>query len=114
MRLVLASLLLAACVEPTSPAETSAPAPLVGVDGSHDQADRSCNVVLRELLPDHGPTPTYSGTIEISQAAAAEQLVPSLMIKDASAQSWTVIAATPSTQTATPGYARFDVHIPTV
>ena len=104
--------LLAACVAP--PAETTAPAPLVGVDGSHDQADRSCNVVLRELLVDHGPVPTFSGTIEISQAAAAESLAPSLMVKDASATSWTSIAATPSTQAATPGFARFDVHIPTV
>jgi hypothetical protein len=114
LRLATAAVLLAACVDSAPPAETSAPAPLVGVDGSHDQADRSCNVVLRELLPDHGPVPTYSGTIEISQAAAAEALVPSLMVKDASHSSWTVIAGTPSTQTATPGYARFDVHIPTV
>jgi hypothetical protein len=111
VRVVLAALLVS-CVSPAE--ETSAPAPLVGVDGSHDQADRNCNVVLRELLPDHGPVPTYSGTIEVSQAAAAESLTPSLMIKDASATSWTVIAATPSTQAATPGFARFDVHIPTV
>ncbi|HSN27839.1 MAG TPA: hypothetical protein VLT45_16225, partial [Kofleriaceae bacterium] len=90
------------------------PAPLVGVDGSHDQADRSCNVVLREFLPDHGPVPTFSGTIEISQAAAAEGLAPTLMYKDASHQAWSAVAGTPSSQTATPGYARFDVQIPTV
>jgi hypothetical protein len=107
----LAFVLLAACA--ASPElETSAPAPLVGVDGSHDQADRSCNIVLRELLPDHGPLHTYSGTIEVSQAAAAESLTPSLMIKGAGQTSWTAIAATASTQTATPGFARFDVHVP--
>ena len=106
----------AGCVgSPVSEIEKSdTPAPLVGVDGSHDQADRSCNVVLRELLPDHGSAPTYSGTIEISQAAAAENLVPTLMVKDASHATWTAIQGTPSMQTATPGFARFDVHIPTV
>lgn len=114
MRRLALCLLLAACVDSAPPVEASAPAPLVGVDGSHDQADRSCNVVLRELLPDHGPQPTFSGTIEISQAAGTEQLVPSLMVKGAGQASWTTLAATASTQTATPGYARFDVHIPTV
>jgi hypothetical protein len=113
LRLACAALLVAACVDP-APVETTAPAPLVGVDGSSDQADRNCNVVLRELLVDHGPVPTLSGTIEISEAAAAESLVPSLMYKDASHQTWSVVAGTPSQLTATPGFARFDVHIPTV
>src|SRR5690242_11371924 len=95
LRLACAALLVAACVDP-APVETTAPAPLVGVDGSSDQADRNCNVVLRELLVDHGPVPTLSGTIEISEAAAAESLVPSLMYKDASHQTWSVVAGTPS------------------
>ena len=94
LRLACAALLLAACVDP-APVETTAPAPLVGVDGSHDQADRNCNVVLRELLPDHGPVPTLPGTIEISQAAAAESLTPTLMYKDASHPAWSIVEATP-------------------
>src|SRR5512141_1935358 len=105
LRLACAALLLAACATDPS-ATTSVPAPLVGVDGSHDSADRNCNVVLRELLVDHGPVPTYSGTIEISQAAAAEHLAPTLMFEDGSAQTWTAVAATPSLQAATPGFAR--------
>lgn len=113
MRRLACLAVLAACAE--SPAtQTQAPAPLVGVDGSHDQADRSCNVVLREFLADHGPVPTFSGSIEISQAAAAEGLAPTLMYRDASHSSWSAVAGTPSSQTATPGYARFDVQIPTV
>src|SRR6476659_2151300 len=110
LRLAFAAALFAACIDP-APVETTAPAPLLGVDGSHDQADRNCNVVLRELLVDHGPMPTLSGTIEISEAAAAESLAPTLMYKDASHNTWSQVAATPSTLTATPGFARFDVHI---
>ncbi|MBV8762982.1 MAG: hypothetical protein JO257_37195 [Deltaproteobacteria bacterium] len=113
MRRLACLLVLTACVD--SPAtQTQAPAPLVGVDGSHDQADRNCNVVLRDLQPDHGPQTTYSGRVDISQVAATEGLVPSLMYKDPSHGTWSAVTGVPSSQPGTPGYVRYDVHIPTV
>jgi len=102
--------LLAACT--AAPQEPSAPAPLVGVDGSHDGADRGCNVVLRELVRP-GPAWSWQGTIEISSAAAGEGLAPSLLYKESADASWHELAATASAQAATPGFARFDVALAT-
>ena len=109
-RLALCSL-LAACAAAPAPTETAAPAPLVGVDGSQDQADRSCNVVLRDLLRPVSGQP-WQGTIEISQEAAAEGLVPSLLYQPAGDSTWHELAGTPSHATATPGFARFDITLP--
>lgn len=107
-RLWIVSLALAGCM--SQPAQSSAPAPLVGVDSSADQADRSCNVVLRELTRSAAGQP-WQGTIEISQAAAAEGLVPALMYQAAGDSAWHEVATTASTAGATPGYARFDVAL---
>ncbi len=126
----LASLLLAAvpaylvlgCLATgsTGSAESTSEAPLIGVDGSHDQADRSCNVVLRSLQrPSNGTggwqtdgsTWLWQGAIEISNAAAAEGLAPSALFQSGSDPAWHEVAATPSAQPATPGYTRFDVAL---
>jgi hypothetical protein len=118
VRLALAALVLASCVD--APDETAtAPAPLVGVDGSHDSADRNCNVVLRNLerpwtgftYETHGSSWVWAGTIEISEAAAAEGLAPSLIYQSGSDPQWREVAATPAPVPATPGFARFDVRI---
>ena len=111
LRLVLLGSALAACAVAPGPAESSAPAPLVGVDGSQDQADRSCNVVLRELTP--GTPFSWQGTIEISQEAASEGLVPVLLYKADADTTWHELATTVSGATATPGFARFDVALAT-
>jgi Family of unknown function (DUF6209) len=111
-----ALLLLAACAD--APVESTAPAPLVGVDGSHDQADRNCNIVLRGLervstgsgFLTNGSSWVWQGTIEISEAAAADGLVPSVIYQSGTA-TWFTASATPSSAAATPGYARFDIRI---
>ena len=115
---LLALISLAACVdEPV--ATTTAPAPLVGVDGSQDGADRSCHVVLRELQrpwtgftwETNGSSWVWAGTIEISEAAAAEGLTPSLLYQYGSNQTWFEAVATPSQAAPTPGFVRYQVRI---
>ncbi len=118
LRFALVSLALVACVD--MPEETStAPAPIVGIDGSRDAADRNCNVVLRELSrpwtgftwETNGSSWVWVGTIEISQAAANEGLVPALLYQYGSNPTWFEATATPAGVAATPGFARFTVRI---
>jgi len=120
LRLAVLVLALAACVE--TPVQTAA-APLVGVDGSTDSADRNCNIVLRDLdrpwtgfdYEMHDGHWVWVGTIEISEAAASEGLVPTL-IYQSGASAWYEVAATPAQAAPTPGFARFtvrlDEHVP--
>jgi hypothetical protein len=96
---------LAGCV---APAESTAEAPLVGVDGSVDQADRACNVILRSL--DRGAT-SWTGALEISAAAAAEGLVPTAIYQADSDPIWYQAAVAPSQEQATFGFARYDLEI---
>ncbi|MFT3696903.1 MAG: DUF6209 family protein [Kofleriaceae bacterium] len=114
--------LLAACAASGTPSEgtTTSTAPLLGVDGSSDQADRSCNVVLRGIQREGNGTGGYItngeywvwvGTIEISNAAAAEGLTPSALYQSGSDPTWYEVETTPSTQTASLGFTRFDVMI---
>ncbi|MDX2090481.1 MAG: DUF6209 family protein [Kofleriaceae bacterium] len=94
-------------------------APLVGVDGSKDQADRSCHVVMRQLAragssftwETEGSSWVWSGSVEISEAAANEGLVPAVMYRMAPSGPWTTVQATASSAPATLGYARFDVRL---
>ena len=116
MRHVLASLLVLAggCVDaPTATTEVAAP--LVGVDGSHDAADRGCNVVLRSLERTgvaSNDAWIWSGSVEISAAAAAEGLVPSVIYSfNTPTSAWFQATVTPSSDAATPGYARFAVRM---
>ncbi len=103
----------------TGLSEGSAEAPLVGVDGSLDQADRSCNVVLRDLArpstssgyQTHGSNWIWTGGIEISSAAAAEGLVPSALYQSGSDPTWHEVTGTVSTVAATTGYKRYDLTI---
>jgi hypothetical protein len=117
LRFAVVTLALAACVDPPDDV-TSAPAPLVGVDGSHDAADRNCNVVLREATRNYtgftyetnGSSWVWTATIEISDAAAAEGLVPKLLVQYATPQ-WQEFAATPAQLPGTPGFQRYTVRL---
>lgn len=123
MRLACALVMLAACADAGDGDYNSAePAPLLGVDGSLDQADRNCHVVLRDLERNWtgltwettGSSWVWQGSIEISEAAAAEGLVPSAMFRMAPSGSWSSVTATPVTSApdpATPGYVRYAVRI---
>lgn len=100
--------------------DSSSTAPLIGVDGSQDQADRSCNVVLRDLgragngtggYQTSGENWIWQGRIEISAAAADEGLVPSALFQAGSDPTWHEALGVTSTATATPGYTRFDLTL---
>ena len=114
-------LLTSACAVADDPtgALGAAAAPLVGVDGSLDQADRACHVVLRDLgrtgsggwFETDGSSWVWQGAVEISQAAADEGLTPAALYRMAPSGAWTTVAATPSAAPATPGYARFDLRL---
>lgn len=120
-RLTLLLVVVAACADAGNgtDGDGEATAPLIGVDGSHDQADRNCHVVLRQLARSgsgffyetNGSSWVWGGTVEISAAAAAEGLVPSAMYHLAPNGPWTSVDATPSQATATPGFVRFDVRL---
>jgi len=123
MRLAHALVILAACADAGDGEFSSAePAPLLGVDGSLDQADRSCHVVLRDLSRNGtgfswetvGSSWVWQGSIEISEAAEAEGLVPSAMFRMAPSGAWSSVTATPVTSAPTPataGYVRYAVRI---
>jgi hypothetical protein len=121
MRSILASLLLVGCVTSPPPETTStAPAPLVGIDGSHDQADHGCHVVLRDLgragngmggYQTSGTSWIWAGTVEISTETAAAGLVPVVMYQYGSDPSWRQATAAPSAVTPTAGFARFNITL---
>jgi hypothetical protein len=114
--LALATLAVSACATSADPSDgtTSTDAPLVGVDGSQDAADRNCNVVLRGMersssglsYVTDGSSWIWGGTIEISDAANAEGLVPSVMYRMAPSGQWKTAVATDN-GVGTPGYHRF-------
>ena len=121
-RLLLApalALALAACVE--APDDLiAADAPLVGVDGSRDQADRACHVVLRDLArlgngtggyQDSAGSWIWEGDVELSEAAAAEGATAALLYQYGSDPTWWQASATPSPVSATPGFRRYRVRI---
>ena len=116
---VLLVLVAAACADAGDGPDGLTTAPLLGVDGSHDQADRNCHVVLRGLergwtgvtYETAGSSWVWSGTVEISDAAATEGLVPAVMYHLAPNGPWATVDATPVTAGATPGFARFAVRL---
>jgi hypothetical protein len=113
-----ASSLVISCAAGGDDAEVTT-APLVGVDGSKDQADRGCHVVMRQLArtgsaftwETEGSSWVWSGSVAISEAAASEGLVPSVMYRMAPSGTWSTVQATESTAPATLGYVRYDVRL---
>ncbi|MBK9036497.1 MAG: hypothetical protein IPL61_35495 [Myxococcales bacterium] len=114
------TLLAAACVEPPPEPPTSVEAPLTGVDGAADQADRACHVVLRDLTRLGNGTGGYQtaggswiweGDVELSEAAAAEGATAAVQYQYGSDPAWYQVAATPSAIAATPGFVRYHVRL---
>lgn len=110
-----------ACLdETTPPGVVVGEAPLIGVDGSRDQADRNCHVVLRDLArlsngtggyQDSGTSWIWEGDLELSAAAAAEGAAPAVLYQYGSDPTWWEVAATPSATPATPGFVRYRVRL---
>ena len=119
MRRFALSILLIGCVADPGAESVTVDAPLVGVDGSLDQADRNCHVVLRDLKRNStgftwesvGSSWVWQGTVEVSEAALAEGLVPRVQYQSGSDPTWRAVTATPVSVPATPGYARYTVRI---
>ncbi|MEZ4404253.1 MAG: DUF6209 family protein [Kofleriaceae bacterium] len=111
---------LAACVEPAGEGPGEVAAPLTGVDGAIDQADRACHVVLRDLarLGDgtggyqtNGTSWIWEGDVELSAAAVADGAIAAVQYQSGSDPAWYQAAATPSAVPATPGFVRYRVHL---
>jgi hypothetical protein len=109
----------AACAVSASDDTSDSSAPLVGIDGSTDHADRACHVVLRDLarLSDggfgyqtNGASWIWQGTIDISAAASAEGLAPAVLYHVGDG-AWHLTAATPSELAAPAGFARWTVQL---
>jgi len=120
MRLALFALLAGCVASPAPDTDSTSQAPLVGVNGSSDQADHSCNIVLRGLersgngtggYATNGTSWIWTGAIEISNAAATEGLAPSALYQAGSDPTWHEVTTLPSSQTATPGFTRFDLKL---
>lgn len=116
----LAALALAACVDAPDDDLVVGQAPLVGVDGSRDQADRNCHVVLRDLArlsngtggwQETGGAWIWEGDLELSAAAAAEGAVPAVLYQYGSDPTWWQAAASPSPVAPTPGFVRYRVRL---
>ncbi|MBA3393737.1 MAG: hypothetical protein H0T89_13905 [Deltaproteobacteria bacterium] len=123
-RLLVIPLVLLGCVDPTESESSDKAAPLVGVDNTVDAADRNCHVVLREMkrnwtgfswesvVTSTGSAAyVWQGTIEISNEAQAEGLVPRVIYQAGSDPTWREAIAQPITQAPTPGYVRYTVRI---
>ncbi len=124
---VVAAAAAAACADAgdgASDPESLAQAPLLGVDGSTDAADRSCHVVLRDLArnrtgntwesvvtPGGSTSWIWQGSIEISEAATAEGLVPHALYRLGTAATWTAAVATPTGTAATPGFVGYTIRL---
>lgn len=98
---------------------TASDAPLIGVDGHADSADRGCNVVLRDLArPSNGTggwqtsgtSWVWTGTIDVATAAALEGDQPRLLYHYGSNPTWWSAPAIP-TSGAPAGFARYAVTI---
>lgn len=118
-RLACALVLFAGCAVTDGDHTTDATAPLVGIDGSTDHADRDCHVVLRELarLRDggfgyqtNGGSWIWQGAIDISSAAAAEGLAPAMLYHVGADPTWHLVQATPS-DGAPAGFERWAIRL---
>lgn len=80
-------------------------APLIGVDGAGDFADRSCQIVLRDFgrvtsgsgFAVRGSSWIFEGRVDVSRAALAEGFAPALLVKAGSDPAWRALAPIAST-----------------
>jgi hypothetical protein len=119
---------LTACASDDLASSAAAPSrrPLTGVPATGDAADHACNVVLRTAdridngmggYVDNAGSYVWEGAIDISAAADAEGLVPSMLYHHGSDPTWYEVTATRDDAHAAPtGFARFhfriDSHLP--
>jgi hypothetical protein len=120
--LPLACLLAVACA-PLDGSEASSTAvseaPLVGIDGSRDSSDTGCNVVLRSMSRTPDATGGYvtknnyswvwTGQLDVSTAAMAENAVPAVLYQTASDPTWRAALAVKVSDGA--GFSRFTVEL---
>jgi hypothetical protein len=113
--LVPALLSLAACAVAPDAEVSDAEAPLIGVDGHVDSADRACNVVLREVSrppngtggwQTNGTSWIWNGTIDVNPEAVLEGSEPRVLYHYGSSPTWWQVAAT-AVDGAPAGFARF-------
>ena len=111
---------LACAVADGGDAIRDASAPLVGVDGSTDAADRACHVVLREFerarngpftYQTNGASWVWEGFVDVSEAATAEGLEPRLLFHVDGDATWHVADALPSDAVAPSGFVRWRVRL---
>lgn len=125
--LAASSLLLPACVASETGSDTSyvssSAAPMLGVEGGQDGADRSCHVMLRKIsrvanntggyqtscVPNGGCYYVWQGELELSDEAVSLGATPVVLLQTGSNPNWWRFEAEP---TATAGrYAvRIDEH----
>ena len=110
MRRLVLALCLAGCGLPST--QTAAPAPLVDTAGGNDAADRDCTVVLRQMLRD-GSSWDFVAEVEISDAAAAQGLAPSLLYTSGADPSWYAATGSEVPDGATPGFVRYEITVAT-
>jgi hypothetical protein len=116
-----ALLLVVGCAVSGADHTEDSSAPLVGIDGSTDHADRNCHVVLRDLarlrdgspfgFQTNGDSWVWGGSIDISTEAAGEGLAPALLYHVAGDPAWHLAAATASDAAAPAGFARWTVQL---
>jgi hypothetical protein len=109
LRIACVALAVASCAVPPTESTTTASAPLTGVDGATDAADRACNVIMREGLPIEANG--WQATIEVSSAAAASGLAPALLWQQPGQPWQSTSAVAAADDSATPGYVRYTVTL---
>lgn len=112
-RLVLLPLVCSACVLDVAPTASNtsddntgleATAPLMGVTGTGDFADRACQIVLRDFgrvsagngFAVNGSRWVFEGRVDVDISALAEGAVPMLLV-NAGSSGWRAVPATAST-----------------
>lgn len=91
--------------EAAASADVDSEAPLIGVSGAGDFADRSCQIVLRDFgrvsqqggFAQNGSRWIFEGRVDVQKTALAEGAVPMVLVKsgsDAGWRAWPAIAST--------------------
>jgi hypothetical protein len=120
VRLPALALLLTGCALAGGDDTSAGDAPLIGVDGHADAADRACHVVLRDLArpsngtggyQTNGSSWVWTGTIDISTEAALEGHEPRVLYQYGSNPTWWHVPAFPTGEPAPAGMTRTTVTL---
>jgi len=117
---VVALVALVGCVEASQESTSAtAPAPLIGVDGSTDTADRACNIILRSLARNsdgaggyetNGDSWVWTGTLDVAAPALVDGSTPHVLYHWGSDPAWYEGTVTESSG-GPGGYARYIVRL---